>query len=210
MANPTLTISSNEKPSFISEETKNWFDFKFPEYPIKNFCIVNEFISLWFKYCLARSPIGALRFWIYESETLFKIFKRLGNLISESAQPFKTAKEENTIADLEKEILRLKKQIENSKNKTSSRVKNLNKYSGEVDENGYIDDDRVEKLRAFRLEMARIDGVSAFIVFTNKELNSILHFNPKNLEELENIHGFSSRKIAEYGDGILKIINENN
>ena len=141
---------------------------------------------------------------------ILKIFKRLGNLISESAQPFKTAKEENTIADLEKEILRLKKQIENSKNKTSSRAKNLNKYSGEVDENGYIDDDRVEKLRAFRLEMARIDGISAFIVFTNKELNSILHFNPKNLEELENIHGFSSRKIAKYGDGILNIINENN
>ena len=141
---------------------------------------------------------------------ILKIFKRLSNLISDSSAPFKNAKEENTIADLENEILRLKKQLENSKNKSSPKVKSSNKYSGEVGENGYIDDARVEKLRAYRLDMARIEGVSAFIVFTNKELNSILHLNPKNLEELKNIHGFSSRKITKYGEGIIRIINESN
>tara|TARA_A100001011_G_scaffold164270_1_gene172926 strand:- start:559 stop:2625 length:2067 start_codon:yes stop_codon:yes gene_type:complete len=138
---------------------------------------------------------------------ILRIFESLNNLITESNTLNRSQEREPSTSELENEIASLKKQLEDLKSQSKRSSKKGKQYNGQVDENGYINDSLVEKLKSYRTELARTEGNSPFIIFNNKTLNSIVYFLPKDLNELSQITGMTERRIERYGDGIIKIIN---
>lgn len=63
-----------------------------------------------------------------------------------------------------------------------------------------------EKLRAWRLKLAREQGASPFIIAHNKHLEAVAGLKPKTLEELLNVPGFGPKKVETYGKDIIGII----
>ncbi|MDR0735696.1 MAG: DNA helicase RecQ [Zoogloeaceae bacterium] len=63
-----------------------------------------------------------------------------------------------------------------------------------------------ERLRQWRLEAARKQGVSAYVIFGNKTLKTIAAQKPQTLEELLAIHGVGEAKRGRYGKDILALI----
>jgi len=62
-------------------------------------------------------------------------------------------------------------------------------------------------LKAWRLQKAREEGLSAFIIFTNHVLEQIAEHKPRTLEELLSIPGVGAHKCEKYGEAVLKVIN---
>ncbi|RRQ46401.1 HRDC domain-containing protein [Chryseobacterium sp. SC28] len=63
-----------------------------------------------------------------------------------------------------------------------------------------------KKLKEWRVEKANEAGSPAYTVFHNTHLMAIAKHKPSNLEDLENINGLGSSKIARYGSEILEVL----
>lgn len=64
-----------------------------------------------------------------------------------------------------------------------------------------------EALRTWRNERARQDGISAYIIATNRMLAEIALRRPATLESLKEIPGFGPSKLQNYGKDILALLN---
>jgi len=65
---------------------------------------------------------------------------------------------------------------------------------------------RFEKLRAWRLETARRDGVPAFTVFDDRTLREIARETPATRYELAAVRGVGPAKLERHGDDVLRIV----
>ena len=65
-----------------------------------------------------------------------------------------------------------------------------------------------ERLKQWRKEKAYKERIKPYIIFSDTSLISICNSKPKNVEELLEIRGVGSKKIENYGEEILKLINE--
>jgi ATP-dependent DNA helicase RecQ len=63
----------------------------------------------------------------------------------------------------------------------------------------------LDRLRRWRLEVARADGVPAFVVFHDRTLAEIAARAPRDLAELSAVPGVGPAKLARYGDQILAL-----
>jgi len=63
-----------------------------------------------------------------------------------------------------------------------------------------------EKLKRWRYEKAQRLGVPEYLILQNKTLMTIAKLRPGTTEELMNVHGIGERKIADYGEEIIKLI----
>lgn len=63
-----------------------------------------------------------------------------------------------------------------------------------------------ERLKALRFEIARVEGVPAFMVFTNAALTDMSEKMPRNIDEFLEISGVGERKAAEYGERFVAAI----
>jgi DNA helicase-2/ATP-dependent DNA helicase PcrA len=63
-----------------------------------------------------------------------------------------------------------------------------------------------ERLRAWRLEIARAEALPAFTVFTDATLVAIAESMPRSPEELLRVSGVGESKRAKYGDAVLEIL----
>nr|WP_230973977.1 HRDC domain-containing protein [Cerasibacillus terrae] len=63
-----------------------------------------------------------------------------------------------------------------------------------------------ELLRAYRLELSHKEGLKAFMIFTNKEMEELIANRPQSKAELFKLKGFGEKKVAKYGDGIIEIV----
>ncbi|WP_099191944.1 NERD domain-containing protein [Tepidibacter mesophilus] len=70
-----------------------------------------------------------------------------------------------------------------------------------LDENMYI------ALKEYRLKTSREEGIKAYMVFNNQELDLLIKAKPKNKIELFKIKGFGEKKVEKYGDYICNILN---
>ena len=70
------------------------------------------------------------------------------------------------------------------------------------------DDQLYEALRQRRLQLAREEAVSAFIIASNRELAALAQARPASLSELANVKGFGRKKIQRYGEALLQVIAE--
>ena len=71
-----------------------------------------------------------------------------------------------------------------------------------------IDQSLFEKLRSWRLAKARETKVAPFIIFPDSTLKNICSIMPKSLSELSEVAGIGKVKLENYGDEILRIVNE--
>jgi superfamily II DNA helicase RecQ len=63
----------------------------------------------------------------------------------------------------------------------------------------------VERLRAWRLERARRDGVPAYVIFHDSTLHAIAERRPTTEPGLLAIAGFGPARLARYGAEIIEL-----
>jgi len=66
--------------------------------------------------------------------------------------------------------------------------------------------DLFEALRAHRLEVARAEGVAAYMVASDRCLRDIARIRPRTLAELQLAHGIGPAKAQRYGEGLLHVV----
>jgi ATP-dependent DNA helicase RecQ len=71
---------------------------------------------------------------------------------------------------------------------------------------GPADEGLFERLRAWRLERARVDEVPAYVVLHDATLRELASAKPANDRELAAVKGFGPAKLERYGDDVLAVI----
>jgi ATP-dependent DNA helicase RecQ len=71
-----------------------------------------------------------------------------------------------------------------------------------------VDEGLFAALRTWRLEQAREQEVSAFIVFHDSHLRAIAAQKPTTLEALQEVKGVGSRRLKAYGTAIVAMVRE--
>jgi superfamily II DNA helicase RecQ len=66
---------------------------------------------------------------------------------------------------------------------------------------------RIDRLRAWRSEKAKVERVPAFRILANRTLLSLAREAPKSVEELRKIHGIGEKKLLTFGAEILARLN---
>jgi DNA helicase-2/ATP-dependent DNA helicase PcrA len=65
-----------------------------------------------------------------------------------------------------------------------------------------------ERLRAWRLERARTDGVPPYVVFHDSVLHAIADAGPRSLGELSQVAGVGPAKLERYGPAVISLLLE--
>ena len=65
---------------------------------------------------------------------------------------------------------------------------------------------RFEKLREARAQLARRESIPAYVVAHNAALRAMAQANPRSKEELINVNGFGPAKVERFGDDLLAAI----
>ncbi|HWA22891.1 MAG TPA: DNA helicase RecQ [Caulobacterales bacterium] len=68
--------------------------------------------------------------------------------------------------------------------------------------------DLFERLRQWRLSVAKQEGVPPYVIFSNATLTAIAEANPKTLRDLSGISGIGEKKLARYGESVLSLIDQ--
>ena len=63
-----------------------------------------------------------------------------------------------------------------------------------------------QELKGYRLEKSREEGVKAYHVFTNSQLDELVNNKPISLEQLMKVSGFGEVKVGKFGQDIIDII----
>jgi len=63
-------------------------------------------------------------------------------------------------------------------------------------------------LKKYRNDTSKVEGVKAYFIFTNRELEEIVSKMPRTLGDLGKISGFGEVKCQKYGDAIVQIVNK--
>ena len=63
-----------------------------------------------------------------------------------------------------------------------------------------------QKLRAYRLSIAKELNIAPFIIFHDSTLIEIAKVKPENLEQFASISGVGQTKLERYGSGFLEVI----
>jgi DNA helicase-2/ATP-dependent DNA helicase PcrA len=71
---------------------------------------------------------------------------------------------------------------------------------------GLSDDPVVQRLRDWRLQRSRDDGVPAYVVFDNKTLEEIAARSPSDRGELAAVPGVGPKKLEQYADEVLGLL----
>ncbi|WP_153099208.1 DNA helicase RecQ [Paraburkholderia hayleyella] len=65
---------------------------------------------------------------------------------------------------------------------------------------------RWDRLRAWRTETAKSDGVPAYVIFHDATLAEIARSSPNSITELRDIPGMGARKLDRFGDALLEVV----
>jgi len=71
-----------------------------------------------------------------------------------------------------------------------------------------VDEALFETLRAWRLEQARAQGISSFVVFHDSHLQAIAAHRPVTLEALSELKGIGLRKLEKYGTAVIELVRQ--
>jgi ATP-dependent DNA helicase RecQ len=84
------------------------------------------------------------------------------------------------------------------------------KTSGAKRERAPLDegDPVMTALKRKRLELARGEGVPAFMIFPDRTLIDMAEKRPSTLDEMRRVHGVGERKLVQYGDAFLEALEE--
>jgi ATP-dependent DNA helicase RecQ len=79
---------------------------------------------------------------------------------------------------------------------------------GDAGDEAKVDEELWQRLRAWRLEQAQAQGVSAFVIFHDATLRRIAALRPADLNELAAIKGIGPSKLEKYGQEVLALLEE--
>ena len=71
-----------------------------------------------------------------------------------------------------------------------------------------IDEEFLNKLKTWRLALAQEKKVPAYVIFPNATLTAIATYPPTTLNALERIKGIGPRKLTQYGESVVQLVNE--
>jgi superfamily II DNA helicase RecQ len=71
---------------------------------------------------------------------------------------------------------------------------------------GPADEGLFERLRAWRLERARVDEVPAYVVLHDATLRELATAKPTSELDLAAVKGFGPTKLERYGEDVLAVI----
>lgn len=97
--------------------------------------------------------------------------------------------------------LHLRKFVKASKSKSRTR-KSSSQYGKAADNKLW------EALRERRTELAKEQGVPAYVIFHDATLMEMVERQPETLVQMANISGIGERKLEAYGEDFLAVINE--
>jgi ATP-dependent DNA helicase RecQ len=106
-------------------------------------------------------------------------------------------KDESTAPDL---VLARQRKPEKDKPPRRSRV--------EVASWENVDRDLFDRLRAFRLRIARERGVPPYVIFHDTTLRELAKLKPKSLDALRHVYGVGARKATDLGEAVIEVIVE--
>lgn len=107
-----------------------------------------------------------------------------------------------TKADIEARVQLLEARVE-----TLSR--RLTQVIGENPENLSEHDAAIlDALKEWRQQRARQEGVPVYVVFPDKALTAIASSHPADKFEMSQIKGIADKRIADYGDDVLAILEQ--
>src|SRR5665213_802585 len=66
--------------------------------------------------------------------------------------------------------------------------------------------DLFEHLRSVRLEIARKEGIAAYMVFADRSLIDMARLKPRTRDDMKLVHGVGEAKLARYGAVFLKAV----
>ena len=78
--------------------------------------------------------------------------------------------------------------------------------SKEMNDTDPVIQKRIDALKVWRKKKASEMALSAFLILSNRTLMAIAKENPETAEALAQIPGIGPKKIANYGDEIMKCI----
>ena len=67
---------------------------------------------------------------------------------------------------------------------------------------------RFERLRRWRLELARAEARPAFTVFDDRTLRELAAQAPASVADLLRVHGVGPAKAARYGDVVIRVLSQ--
>ncbi len=102
-------------------------------------------------------------------------------------------------ADVLKGRVKLVTKIIKDKEKTKNKPKKSNDVENE---------ELFELLREYRMKIAKIENVPAYVIFSDKTLIEMSNKAPETLSEFHKISGVGQTKLERYGERFLKVINE--
>jgi ATP-dependent DNA helicase RecQ len=73
---------------------------------------------------------------------------------------------------------------------------------------GIEETDLYRRMRAWRAERARAEGVPAFTIFSDRTLRELATARPRDIAELLQTWGLGSSRVARFGSDLLAAINE--
>ena len=62
------------------------------------------------------------------------------------------------------------------------------------------------RLKAWRLEVARVQTLPPYVVFSDRTLRAIARARPRDTVDLSRIHGVGPAKIASYGAVVIELV----
>jgi ATP-dependent DNA helicase RecQ len=68
------------------------------------------------------------------------------------------------------------------------------------------DEPLFEALRAYRLSLAREQGIAPYVIASDRSLRDLCLLKPKNLAELLDVYGFGETRAERYGPGLIEIV----
>ncbi len=80
--------------------------------------------------------------------------------------------------------------------------------STNVQEEFEFDEELFEDLRILRTRIAQEKNLPPYVIFHDKALRQIAAVLPTSKDDLENISGIGSRKINDYGDGVIEVVQD--
>ena len=63
-----------------------------------------------------------------------------------------------------------------------------------------------QALKQYRYETSKAEGVKAFYIFSNAQMEALIDGMPRSLDELRKISGFGEVKCEKYGEDIIRIL----
>jgi superfamily II DNA helicase RecQ len=69
-----------------------------------------------------------------------------------------------------------------------------------------LDDPLYQRLRSWRLDRARRDGVPAFTLFSDRTLRDLVARQPRDSSALLGVWGLGDTRVRRFGDELLALI----